>query len=242
MITEQQHRALLRPFPETEIEWRLARASKNSSGTINGFCLAYIQARAVMERLDLVFGPGGWSDSLIPISMGNVAGFVCRLEAGGVIREDVADLTDIEALKGGASGALKRVAVKFGIGRYLYDLHDGQIEASSNGRFNAKLKESNEWFRWSPPKLPDWAVPDALDVKIGDEFVEVPLEFVALARRMDSAKAEEQYLKALSMAPVPVKAASPFNKRWTPSERQEALIMLKAQIDLYNANNPEPTP
>lgn len=125
MITKEQHAALCRPFPVEDIEWRLIQVKQSGEhGGIFGRCAAYVTAREVMARLDLVFGPGGWSSSVVPFEIGREPGFVCRLTAGGVSHEDVADLSDKEALKGGASGALKRAAVHFGIGRYLYDLPD----------------------------------------------------------------------------------------------------------------------
>ena len=50
---------------------------------------------------------------------------VCNLSirVGGewISKEDGAPFTDFEAFKGGISDALKRAAVKYGIGRYLYD-------------------------------------------------------------------------------------------------------------------------
>ena len=42
------------------------------------------------------------------------------LDEEWVWRTDGAPTTDIEALKGGISGAIKRVAVQFGMGAYLY--------------------------------------------------------------------------------------------------------------------------
>lgn len=229
MISEIQHRALGRAFPESDIEWRLGHAAE-SDGSIYGTCFAYITARAVMDRLDLVFGPAGWSDSLVPFSLGQEQGFVCRLEAGGVTREDVADLTDVQALKGGASGSLKRVAVKFGIGRYLYDLHDGRIIVGPEGVYRAKLKDRGQTFRWSPPALPDWAIPDTMDVRLGEIFVEVPIDFVKSVQRLTSDQCESQYLKAFAVPGISSIPGIPaFNPMWSHAERQEKLIHLKAR-------------
>lgn len=55
-------------------------------------------------------------------------GHKCRLSIRigeeWLTKEGVSQDSDVQPLKGGASGALKRAAVKFGIGRYLYNLPD----------------------------------------------------------------------------------------------------------------------
>jgi hypothetical protein len=48
---------LCRPFAAEEIEWRIG--STNADKT-KGMALAYMDARAVMDRFDAVCGPDGW--------------------------------------------------------------------------------------------------------------------------------------------------------------------------------------
>ena len=55
---------------------------------------------------------------------------------------------------------MKRAAVQWGLGRYLYDLEEGWAQAHEGGRFSAKTKDG-KWFKWDPPTLPEWAVPKA---------------------------------------------------------------------------------
>ncbi|MDH4129836.1 MAG: Rad52/Rad22 family DNA repair protein, partial [Spirochaetota bacterium] len=112
------------PFSPDEIEWRVQQ-----SGVKNGkpwaMVLAYVTSRAVMDRLDEVFGIMGWKDSYIP---GADGGVICKLSVWDnekkewITKEDGSENTNIDAVKGGISGALKRAAVKFGIGRYLYNI------------------------------------------------------------------------------------------------------------------------
>src|ERR1700722_6080658 len=52
--------ALKKPFPEDEIEWRIGSAGKKGNGQIWATCLAYVQARAIMNRLDEVCGAENW--------------------------------------------------------------------------------------------------------------------------------------------------------------------------------------
>lgn len=158
---------LAKPFHPDDVEWRPQKFVKNGSCQV----LAYITARGVMNRLDEAVGPANWDMHLQPIDMGVSAkldkqgnhtdykGFVCTLtlriedEEGNVkvvTRQDVANLTDFEAIKGGASGAIKRAAVQFGIGRYLYGLGQTWVQTDDKGKFKT-------------PKLPVWALPDGYE-------------------------------------------------------------------------------
>lgn len=152
--------ALKAPFPEKDIEWRLAQCGK-SGDKIWAQCLAYIQARAVMDRLDEVVGPERWrvNYNILP------SGVICKLgvEFAGtwVDKEDGSDVTDIEAFKGGISSALKRAGSAWGVGRYLYDLEAGFaeiVEKKADGARYGKTKEGAVFY-WHPPKLPAWALP-----------------------------------------------------------------------------------
>lgn len=153
---------LKEPFPESDIEWRLQSCGKNN-GKFWAKPLAYITSRAVQERLDAVCGTDGWQSSITKQGDAYLCTLSIRVEHDDgstewISRTDGADSTDIEAVKGGISGAIKRSAVLFGVGRYLYNLKDGWAEISDNGKFSGQTKEK-ERFRWNPPKLPAWALP-----------------------------------------------------------------------------------
>jgi hypothetical protein len=115
-------RSLSALFPATEIGWKPQTVSGNRA-----LAVAYITARAVMDRLDAVLGIDGWQDDYEPLPGGNV---VCRLRVrlGGewVTKCDVGGESDQkdegDRRKAAFSDALKRAAVKLGVGRYLYDL------------------------------------------------------------------------------------------------------------------------
>lgn len=152
---------LKEPFPADRIEWRLAQCGKNAQG-FWGMCLAYVQARAIMDRLDDVCGHMQWKAEYVF----QPAGVICRLSifdecADWVTKEDGAEMTDIEPFKGGISGALKRAAVLWGIGRYLYDLESGFIKVVDKGTKDARYGKTKEGesFYWLPPELPSRALP-----------------------------------------------------------------------------------
>ena len=88
---------------------------------------AYIDARMVQDRLDSVVGPLRWMDSYRELSDQSM---LCTLSIYDpeakcwISREGVGYAGDLpgEPLKAAESDALKRAAVKIGIGRYLYSL------------------------------------------------------------------------------------------------------------------------
>ncbi len=123
-ITDAQRvaAALAAPFDPADLEWRVGSTNKDKT---KGQALCYVNARAVMDRLDAVLGIDGWHDEY-STSAGPKAGVECRLslriDGKWITKADSADQPDTEPVKGGYSDALKRAAVRFGVGRYLYDL------------------------------------------------------------------------------------------------------------------------
>lgn len=107
---------LKKPFPVNAISWRIGQKSKTKP---KAMMLCYIDARDVMDRLDEVCG-SNWSDDYKEVK-GRI---VCTITIDGVSRSDGAGDTDFEGEKGGLSDAFKRAAVKWGIGRYLYNASD----------------------------------------------------------------------------------------------------------------------
>ena len=104
-------RQLKRPFPVVKIKWRKGGGNKD---------LAYIDARDVMDRLDSIFGIAGWQTGYEFIGDRMICTIVCKIEGDWIAKSDGADDTKIESAKGGISDSLKRAAVLWGIGRYLY--------------------------------------------------------------------------------------------------------------------------
>ena len=102
--------ALKRPF----------RSHKWRKGYGGGKDLVYIDARDVMNRLDEVFGIGGWQTEYQNVGGRMICSLSCKVDDNWVTKSDGAGDTDIEGEKGGISDSLKRAAVVWGIGRYLY--------------------------------------------------------------------------------------------------------------------------
>ncbi len=155
---------LSEPFAPWEIEWRAGSVYQDKRATL----LAYLTARAVMDRLDEVVGPDRWQDSY---EQGPGGGIVCTIsvltEHGWVSKCDGAENTKIEAIKGGLSDAYKRSAVKWGIGRYLYrldanwhDIRNGYPPKSGQNSNGIRISNKGRHVGWMPrPELPSWALP-----------------------------------------------------------------------------------
>lgn len=112
-------------FPESEIEFRpgVVRADDKATEGFSALALAYITARAVMDRLDHVVGQANWRDEYESAPAGGVmCTLYIRVDDEWIGKSDVGTNTEFESEKGGVSDAFKRAAVKWGIGRYLYNL------------------------------------------------------------------------------------------------------------------------
>lgn len=152
--------ALKAPFPASDIEWRVQRAMKTKHGD-RAMVLAYITARAVMERLDEVFGLDGWTDEYQRWGTNGVLCTIkCKIGDQWISKTDGADDTNIEPTKGGISDAFKRAAVKWGIGRYLYNLDSNWVEIGERGDYYINDRKAGVQGRWSAPQLPAWALPE----------------------------------------------------------------------------------
>lgn len=113
-------------------ELKFYPGAKTKDGT-KARVFTYIDARAVMDRLDAVVTPAGWQTSYRVLDLA-VCAVECQLTVslaeGMVTKSDVGYPNDPgdakdpgkEPLKAAFSDALKRAAVQFGIGRYIYGL------------------------------------------------------------------------------------------------------------------------
>lgn len=130
---------LKRPFPKDRVHFRAGAtdAKRNQGKAKNAIALAYIDARDVMDRLDEVVGNSNWEDSYTETPNGRV---ICTLRinfpgGGWISKSDGAGDTGTEGEKGAISDALKRAAVKFGVGRYLYAFPNTWYPCDEYNRF-----------------------------------------------------------------------------------------------------------
>ena len=143
-------RALSVPFDEPEVKFKPLAVKGNRA-----LALAYVDVRAIMDRLDKVLGVENWQDHYQLLPDNSV---MCRLRLRigdrWITKTDVGGPSEQpdggDRLKAAFSDALKRAAVKFGIGRYLYRLPQQWSD------YDAQKRQFT-----SPPRLPEWAVAKA---------------------------------------------------------------------------------
>jgi hypothetical protein len=151
-MSDIDFRALAAPFSENGLEWRLQQAGEKG-GRIWAICLVYVTNRAIMQRLDDVVGPENWKNEFLPGPAGGViCGLSIRVNGEWTCKWDGAENTDQDGIKGGLSGAMKRAAVQWSIGRYLYDVDEVFANVHDEGRFRGKTREGTS-FKWDPPRL-----------------------------------------------------------------------------------------
>lgn len=176
MDIKKIQRLLADPFEAHDIEWRVQQSGVSGSSKPWVMVIPYITNRAIQQRLDDVVGIDGWKNEFKEATSGK--GYLCGLSIrfgdNWITKWDGSEYTQVEALKGALSGAMKRTAVQFGIGRYLYSLDTefatcAQVESrfKANGQFiSIPLNKGNKGgprinAEWFPPTLPDWALPSA---------------------------------------------------------------------------------
>lgn len=152
MDSNEIMKKLQEPFPAEDIEWRVG--STNGDKT-KGIALAYVTNRAIMNRLDSIFGPFGWKNEFREWKENSqLCGISIKVEGEWITKWDGADDSQTEAVKGGLSDAMKRAGYQWGIGRYLYNLENQWVPITARGRSYVLSDE---------PKLPKWALPEGYE-------------------------------------------------------------------------------
>jgi hypothetical protein len=162
MATLDDLKLLFAEFPREAISWRAQTVAKSGEKAL---ALAYIDARDVMDRLDQIVGPDNWQDRYEFHNARTICYLSIRVEGEWITKADGAGDSDVEAEKGAISDALKRAAVKWGIGRYLYAVPAPWVpcdsEKGTNGKFYWKKWKVDPWtcVRGMPPQQVSLATP-----------------------------------------------------------------------------------
>lgn len=160
--------ALSAPFELDEVKWKPAVVSGNRA-----MAIAYVDARVVQDRLDDVLGVAGWQDSYKVLPDGSV---ICRLRARlgeqWITKMDVGSQSEQpdggDRTKAAFSDALKRAAVKFGVGRYLYRLPSQWVDYDPQKR---QFRATPQFPAWAISNRPTPSVPasGATDETVGEK-------------------------------------------------------------------------
>ena len=219
-MSEIDYAALQAYFAPDELEWRVQHAGEKNGRTW-AVCVPYVTNRAIQSRLDEVVGPARWKNEFRPGPGGGVVcGISIQVGDDWVTKWDGADNTDVEGVKGGLSAAMKRAAVQWGIGRYLYAFDEAFATVHENGRFRGKTRDGKS-FRWDPPELPAWALPHRRNAVLREH--EAMLEFI----REVGSRTEEEMVVSIGGAPRNLK--SYIRENWSSIKEQYRLA--RAVVD-----------
>ena len=121
-------------FEEKDISWKVLQNSW-SEGKAYALMTPFVNASAIQERLDEVLGWENWKTEYEVKESGNYKYVVCILscrtkDGEWISKQNVCEITEKKEnnnapdnpIKSAYSGAFKRVALEFGIGRYLKNI------------------------------------------------------------------------------------------------------------------------
>lgn len=186
-------------------KWRVQSFSK--SGNPQATCVAYIDSRDVMDRLDSVC-EYGWQRQHTSIKDNIYCSVGINMPDGSVMwRQDCGTESSTEKEKGESSDSFKRAAVNWGVGRFLYDfdvirLKSNELKTGNNyphvvddaGR---KVWNLNEHIQ----KLKPQNVPTNQATDDADDLWNKALEAVKTAESLPLL--ESHYKAALSLVSKP---------------------------------------
>lgn len=208
------------PFYANELEWKpQAFDNKNKNDATRAMLVTYVTARAIMDRLDNVVGSANWQTHYTMVGTSAVQ---CRLlvKVGTewVFKEDIASLNEsksdrIDPFKAAYSNALKRAAVQWGIGRYLYDLPSPWVDLDA--RKNPILSQI--------PVLDRRFLPEDADARGNKPGTAVSTE---------TARKQETFGGTSSNKPVKQTAKKPAEKAQAPATKEAVPAMSVDQAGL----------
>lgn len=237
-MTEIDLKALQKPFPAQEIEWRVG--STNGDKT-KGLALAYLTARHVMDRLDDVCGPARWQDRYEFHGARTICYLSILIGDEWVTKADGAGDSDVEAEKGAISDALKRAAVKWGIGRYLYLLGNTWVAIEPAGRsFKIASGEYAKLERQLVDKFGGDYAPPAPAPKSGG--VVAAIKEAQTTPPTDSDHAHDKDFLVATAGPKPRLSeddSEPLYKRLQAQLKAAAKVSLTALGEEWKANQPD---
>lgn len=170
------------PFDPSEVDWRVGSVTKKDTPNPEGMALAYIDARTVMDRLDTVCGPAGWQCRYVMEGAKTVCEIGIKCGDEWVWKSDGAGDSDVEAEKGALSDAFKRAAVRWGVGRYLYNLKSPWVPVKPFGKSFVIAREAqpqlDALLRGNKPTPPKPAA-EAPGRAKASQFVDVAIKAIS---------------------------------------------------------------
>jgi hypothetical protein len=130
-----------RPFTAEAVRWKVQSAFGPKDNPNGGLIVGYIDARLVVERLNLL-APHLWQATYT--QAGNL--MWCHLTVDGITRSDVGESSKGFS-KDQVSDALKRAAVHFGVGVSIYAVPQARLFTNQHGKhIEVKGQKKQVWL------------------------------------------------------------------------------------------------
>ena len=142
-------------FPFEQLGWKITHTFE-SQGRFFAFVAPFVDARAIQDRFDEVFGIDNWQ---VSYEKWGEKATKCTisvfLNERWISKEDGSEESDYSSVKGGFSNSLKRAAVLWGVGRYLYNVKPTKVELStcSNGPNSIYVSYQKKGYYFTPPTM-----------------------------------------------------------------------------------------
>lgn len=179
---------LAAPFPNDRIHWRAQTLTRDGSKAL---ALAYLDARDVRQRLNEVVGHENWQVEFYDCGGGKLGCRIgLRIDGEWIWKSDGAGDTQVEAEKGAFSSALKRAAVAWGIGEYLYSMDAVWVPCKTWDKGGKKMFDSfteDPWkfVRNAPKPDPKREPPPPVDEKAAMASIKEDLKSVQTVADLD---------------------------------------------------------
>lgn len=149
ILTDKQLEVLSKPFDSKTLGVRVLTVNKTKTAALLACYLSHTDVYTRIEKVD-----PAWSSTIMGVQMGAKTCFVwVALTILGVTR---ANMGEGEDLKSATSDAIKRAAMLFGIGRYLYDAEPVWVDYDDSRDWNRvyKYADYEGGRRQDQPRVP----------------------------------------------------------------------------------------
>lgn len=150
------------PFSPDEIRWRVLR-SGIKEGKPWAQIVPFVDARAIMARLDEAIGPERWATKYNQANGGILCELTIKIGEDWVTKTDGAEVVfekqkeqdgsdrkdHMDPIKTAVSESFKRAGAAWGVGREIYQIKSAFAVFDNNGKYSAKIKDTT--YRWNPP-------------------------------------------------------------------------------------------
>ncbi|MGK0536055.1 Rad52/Rad22 family DNA repair protein [Bacillus sp. 'calajunan'] len=142
-------------FPFEQLGWKITHTFE-SQGRFFAYVAPFVDARAIQDRFDEVFGIDKWQ---VSYEKWGEKATKCTisvfLNERWISKEDGSEESDYSSVKGGFSNSLKRAAVLWGVGRYLYNVKPSKVELSTrgNGTNSIYVSYQKKGYYFTPPAI-----------------------------------------------------------------------------------------